>query len=414
MWRSYLDKTERYLTEKLLPFWGARAHEPEYGGFNTNYDRDGKRTEVREKTLLCQARCLFTISHATRLGFDWPGAREQTMRGLAFLDRHFRDREHGGYFWIVDHDGAVRDDRKVVYGHAFLVYAFSEYALVSGNPQGRRLAEEVLDLLLYQAADLRYGGLIEHFTRNFQIDIMRPDGLVHKSLDVHMHLMEAMTALYELTGSERHRCLLEQLVDLIFARMIEPVTGTGISMFRTDWEPISNVQLGTLWGSDRFDPNGKEPQITSYGHNIELAWLYLHALDVMGISREMGRDRVMPIFEHTHRYGVDWRNGGLFVEGPRDGQASERQKEFWQQAEALVGFLDAYQLSGDRKYADAFCAVHDFVFERMIPPEPGEWLPLLTEDGTPIWNYMGHNWKTCYHTVRAMCEVVQRLRQLAS
>ena len=412
--KACLDRTEEYLTGKLIPFWAERIVEPRYGGFQTNYDRDGRRTSVTEKTLLCQARCLFTLSHAVRYGFDWEGSREMLAQGVAFLERHFRDRELDGYYWIVAEDGSVRDDTKVMYGLSFLIYAFAEYALLTGDREAGGEACRIFDLVLRKAADVHHGGFYEHFDREFRLDCVRPDGQCHKSLDVHMHLMEAFTALFELTGDHRHRQALTQTTELIFDRMVDPEWRVGISMFAPSWEPIANQQLGTLWGSDRFDPSGKPPEITSYGHNIELAWLYLHSLDILGTPKAEGLVRAEPIFRHTAERGVDQEYGGIFVEGWRHGEATETTKEFWQQAEALVGFLDAYQLTGEARYWEAFANVHEFVFTKVINWEQGEWFPLLTRDGTVEWDYMGHNWKICYHTLRGMCEVVKRLRALTA
>ena len=407
---EYLRRTETYLTEHLIPFWAKRIVEPTYGGFQTNYDRDGRRTAATEKTFLCQGRCLFTLSHAVRLGYDWDGSRHMLAQGVAFLREHFRDPDYDGYYWIVEADGSVKDDSKVVYGHSFLIYGLSEYALLTGDAWARTEACRLFDLLCAKAVDLQYGGVFEHFTREFELESTRPDGTFHKSLDVHMHLMEAFTTLYELTGDSRHRQALEQVIGLIFGRMVDAGTGVGVAMFAPDWTPVSNMQLGTLWGSDRFEETGKPPELTSYGHNIELAWLFLHSLDRLGQAKTEGLPRVRPIFEHTADRGVDWEHGGLFVEGWRDGDATETTKEFWQQAEALVGFLDAWMLTQDQRYWDAFRNVHDFVFGKMINWDQGEWYPLLARDGTVLWDYMGHNWKICYHTLRATCEVVTRLR----
>lgn len=412
--RAVLHATETYLRDRLLPFWIARAPEPDFGGFQTNYDRHGRRTAVTEKTLLCQARCLVTLARACRLGWEWPGARDVLEQGVRFLEKAFRDPVHDGYVWITAADGTWLDDRKVLYGHAFLIYAYSELALLTGSPASRDRAGELFDLVVSRAADLEHGGFLEHFDRGFAAEAVRGDGLLHKSLDVHMHLLEAFTTLSELTGSPRHRRALEQVTELIFRRMVDPETGTGIAMFGTDWSPLPNLQLNTLWGSDRFDPAGKPPEITSYGHNIELAWLYLHSLDILGVPREAGRSRVEPIFRHTLEHGLDRRYGGVFTEGHRLHGPTETNKEFWQQAEALVGFLDAYALTGETCYWEAFQQVHDFVFRHAINWEQGEWFPLLARDGAVLWDYMGHNWKICYHTIRSMCEVIARLRRLAA
>ena len=165
-------------------------------------------------------------------------------------------------------------------------------------------------------------------------------------------------------------------------------------------------------GAVRFDKYGKSIDITSYGHNIELTWLYLLSQDVLKIPREKSLCKMVKIYEHTYQNGIDWMNGGLFVEGEKTGSVTETNKEFWQQAEGMVGFLDAYLMANDEKYLEAFKNIHDFVFEKMINWEQGEWFALLDQKGNVIWDYMGTSWKTLYHTVRGMCEISNRLRKI--
>ena len=409
---EYLEKTESYLNEKLIPFWAQRAVEPKFGGFQTNYDRNGNRTEVTEKSFLSQCRSVFTISHAMRLGFDWPNGKESIKQGIEFLSKYFLDKENDGYYWIVEEDGKPIDENKIIYGHSFLIYGLSEYALLTGDKFAKDEAIRIFDMLQTKVTDKVDGGYHEHFDRFFNLKQSRGDIKSHKSLDVHMHLMEAFTTLYELTGAEDHRQALIDVIDLIFDKMVDPKTGTGISMFTNDWKPIANVELDTVWGRDRFDEDGKDTDITSYGHNIELAWLYLHAQDVLGIPREKSLNKVIPIYEHTFKYGVDWKYGGIFVEGERNGEATEKTKEFWQQAEAMVGFLDAYQLTNDSRYLDAYKNIHDFVFTKIINWDQGEWFALSEENGDLIWDYMGTSWKVFYHTVRGTCQIVDRMKKL--
>lgn len=409
---KYLNKTKDYLDNKLIPFWVANAVDTKYGGFQTNYDRNGKRTEITEKSFLSQCRSIFTVSHAMRLGFNWPNGEEVLKQGIEFLFKNFRDNENGGYYWIVEEDGKPKDVNKIIYGHSFLIYGLSEYALLTGNEEAKNEAIRIFDLLQEKVADPKEKGYFEHFDQYFNIKKSRNDIGAHKSLDVHMHLMEAFTTLFELTQEENHKKALLDVIDLIFDKMVEPTTGTGISMFTSDWKPIANVELDTVWGRDRFDENGKDIDITSYGHNIELTWLYLHAQDILNIPRENSLGRVLPVYEHTFAKGVDWKYGGLYVEGERFGNATEVTKEFWQQAEAMVGFLDAYLMTNDAKYLDAFVNIHDFVFEKMINWEQGEWYALLAEDGEIIWDYLGTSWKVFYHTVRGTCQVIKKLEKI--
>lgn len=130
---------------------------------------------------------------------------------------------------------------------------------------------------------------------------------------------------------------------------------------------------------------------TSYGHNLEFAWLLMHALEIMEI---------------------DWDFGGVYVEGAHKGGVYDRDKEFWQQAEVMIGMLDGCLYFDKQKYCPAFENVHRFVFDKMIHHDIGEWFSLLTREGEPIWTHMSHSWKVNYHTVRCMIQCIQRLDKL--
>jgi len=119
---------------------------------------------------------------------------------------------------------------------------------------------------------------------------------------------------------------------------------------------------------------------------------------------------IRKMVDQAHTYGVDWQYGGIFVEGPNDGPATQTLKEFWQQAEALTGFLDAVILFNEPKYWDAFEKIFTFVWDKNINHEVGEWYALLERDGRVKWDYLGHEWKISYHTVRAVIETLKRLK----
>jgi mannobiose 2-epimerase len=244
----------------------------------------------------------------------------------------------------------------------------------------------------------------------------RPSGVYggdRKSFDVHMHLMEAYTTLYELTHVEIHRRKLLEVIDVLWARMMHTSTWTGIAQFALDFTPLPAIIFKTVWGSDRDNAGVPRPlNNTSYGHNIEFFWLFLHALKVLREDPAPWKRRLSGLAAHTMRYGVDREHGGLFVEGPHDGPARDMQKEFWQQAEALVGLLDAYLLFEDPVYAEAFHKVFDFVWNKVINHQVGEWFALLNRSGNVLWDYLGHAWKNNYHTTRSMVQSLERLKKI--
>jgi mannose 2-epimerase len=406
------DRIEGYLTGKLLPFWFARVAAPE-GGFTTYFDRNGRPTGQTDKTLIQQTRSIFMLSHVTRAGLGGGRARELLGPGIEWFLENFRDTEHDGWLWIVGRDGTPVIPDKIMYGQSFAIYAMSEYALATGDPRGREHAEHTFDLVQKYAADTAFGGYREMFLRDWS---PRPAGAYggdRKSFDVHMHLMEAYTTLYELTRADIHRRKLLEVIEVLWRHMFNPATSTGIAQFALDFTPLRAIMFRTVWGSDRDNEGEPRPMNnTSYGHNIEFLWLFLHALEVLGEPVEPYRERLSALARHTVTRGVDPVHGGIFVEGPHDGPARDLQKEFWQQAESLVGLLDAYLLTGDRVYWDGFGRVFDFVWGKMINHEVGEWFALLDREGKVLWDYLGHAWKNNYHTVRSMIQTLRRLRKL--
>jgi len=411
-----LDRTRTYLTDTLLPFWLERSPDVELGGFLTYFDRHGRPTGETVKTFLMQIRMLYTMASAHRAGYGGGRCAALAERGASFLLDHYWDDAHGGWVWIADRAGRVLNAAKIGYGQCFAIYAFSEYFLATGDPRGRAAAERTRDVVMARMADRRRGGWFE---------IMKPDwtpeepgrrGGDRKSMDVHMHMMEALTTFYEMTGDARDRAKLAETIDLIRTKMLHPAAGTGHIQFTLDFEPIPAILFEVEWGRDAAPADGQARPLetTSYGHNVEFAWLLLHAADVMGVDRREFVGVVKPIFDHLVRHGIDRQYGGVFVEGTHEGPATVTEKQFWQQAEVLVGMLDAYALFGDEGYWDAFRNVYDFVFARFVHMAGGgEWFERLDRQGRPIDGALGHAWKISYHTVRSMIQTTRRLAALA-
>lgn len=406
------DHLAGYLQEKLLPFWVERSPDRECGGFLTYFDRHGQPTGETDKTLLMQVRMLFTMSSAHRAGFGGGRCAELAAMGAEFILDKYWDKAHDGWFWIADRAGTplVRD--KVGYGHVFAVYAFSEYALATGDPRGREAALRTYDAIARHMADTRHGGYRELMERDWQPKPAGRMGGDRKSLDVHMHAMEAFTTLYELTGHPTHRRRLLEVIDLILARMLHPESRLGYMQFSEDWRPLAPIVFATEWGRDASDGDGSRGPLdtTSPGHNVEFAWLLLHAADILGIARDTYADVVRANCDHCVRLGIDPVYGGVYADVPMDRPAAKTDKQFWQQCEVMIGMLDAYALTGEDVYWKGFRQVYDFVFRHFVVMEAGgEWYERVSREGTPIDTALGHAWKISYHTVRSVIQSIRRL-----
>lgn len=411
----YKKEAENHLLNELLPFWLNRLKDEQYGGYITHFDQNGIETGEDEKSLIAQTRSVYTMSSAHRAGYGSGNCAEIARHGIDFLINKMWDKKHGGFYWMMDCKGNVTEDRKILYGQSFAIYCLSEYTLATGDTTGIEYAEKTFDLIQKFCADSINGGYFEMFDRSWNLAGHGSQGGDRKTLDVHMHLMEAFTTLYECSKKVGVRRKLLEIINILISKMLHPKYKTGIPQFTTNWKIAPQIKFDIVWGWDRFTDGvqKKNPEDnTCYGHNVEFAWLLIYALNILGENSNEYRDLLKKVFDHTVNNGIDTEYGGVYVEGPHKGGVYDMEKEFWQQAEVMIGMLDAYLLFGSEKYWQTYENVHRFVFDKVINHQIGEWWPLLSRKGEPIWTYMGHSWKINYHTVRAMIQCIHRLDRI--
>ena len=409
------DRTRAYFVDTLLPFWIQYAPDSEFGGFLTYFDRDGHATGETTKTFLMQIRALYSMASAHRAGYGNGEGARLAKAGADFILEHYWDDEEEGWFWIADREGRPTVRNKVGYGQCFALYTFSEYFLATGEERGREAADRTYAAIQKHMADSRNGGYIELMGPDWQPKSGGKAGGDRKSLDVHMHLMEAVTTYYEMTHHPTHRRRLLEVIDLILTRMLHPEKGLGYIHFTYDFVPLPRILFADVWGRDATPESGEAPMDqTSPGHNVEFVWLLLHAADILGIAREEYASVVSAICDHCVEYSIDAEYGGVYADIPMARPATVTEKQFWQQGEVLIGMLDAYELLGEDKYWDAFLNVYEFLFSKFVNMEAGgEWYECLDREGNVVDDALGHAWKINYHTVRSMIQTVLRLERLA-
>ncbi|MEV6317360.1 AGE family epimerase/isomerase [Streptomyces sp. NPDC051776] len=393
------------LDEGIVPFWSSRAVDAEHGGYLTEFDADGNLGANSKKYLITQARMIWAFSaFAQHRPADAGSLLEQALQGVDFLRKNFWDEAYGGFRWSTTRDGKPLDPAKTLYAQSFAIYGLSMYASVSGDTQALELAEATFDLCHVIAADILNGGYHENFSQDWH-----PEG-PGKSLDVHLHMMESFSQLAKVTGSQKHRRRLRETVRLISSRFVDKDSGAGRNQTTDDFLPQRTAPVAHTWGAERAGEHRETQDVTSYGHNLELCWLLGAAAEVLG---EPVDDRIRArLGEHALAYGLDPIYGGIFREGPHQGAATDQDKEWWQQAEALVGFLDCYELTGDTRYLDAFVSVWNFTQEHLIAPDVGEWRMLASRDGTILNDTIGSVWKGAYHSGRSALETIARLDRI--
>jgi cellobiose epimerase len=417
---SLIDKMNMALTEitnhfenGLLPFWLENGMDKEFGGYLTCFDENGNPTSDTDKYVVTQTRMIWGMSALYKTYKD-ERLLAAAKQGVDFFIKHFWDKEYGGWYWKVKRDGSLLDDGKVVYGQSFAVYCLSEYTLSTGDPVGLEYAEKTFDLLQKYCADTFRGGYFENLERDWTISEPGFAAGDRKSLDIHMHLMEAFTTLAECSNHEIHKRKLSEVIDVLLNRMLNKNSGCGLNQFDICFNPIPAINIRRTWNAERATGETIEvpTDTTSYGHNVELAWLLNKAAGVLNLPSDYYSEVTRTLIDHSLKYGFDHELGGVYRDGLHEGTVLITDKEWWQNSEVLVGYLDAYEVFGDKKYFDAFYKTWNFDNKYFINHEVGEWRQLLDKEGNVIVGDIGNPWKAIYHTGRSMAECMTRLKRL--
>ncbi len=392
---SHVDLKARmlaHLSENLVPYWLQNCVDREYGGYLTVLNRDGTM-QSGEKMIVTQTRQIWTFSRLWVDGYRDPRIREAAEQGLEFFRRHFWDDEHEGWFWQVGRDGTLQDASKWTYGHAFVIYAMVEYYRAFGDPEALGLARTTFDVLERHAKDPANPGYRDFMTRDWQPD---PDNNGHvKTMNTHLHLMEAFMELYIETQDPLHGKRLREMLDILVEKCYMPQHRCCIDGFYYDWSPARDGFFG------------ERDKITSYGHNVEFAWLMQRAARVLGLPEERYRQIGLTLVDHALQYGwVEHEGAGaMCYEGPWAGAATNRVIEWWTQAETAVALDWAYRTTGEGRYLDALRKQIIWILERQADPVYGGWYSSLAPDGAPLSDAKSGIWHGAYHDVRACLNV---------
>ncbi len=386
----------RDLRENVLPFWLTRVLDERNGFHGYLGERGVVDPQAPMGSVLC-ARLLWTFSAAFRATGE-PAHRRAAEHFHSWLTQRFLDGRYGGVFWMLDHAGRPSETRKQTYALAFAVYALAEHHRATGAIDSLERARELVDALETHARDAERGGYLEACARDWgalaDVRLSEKDQNAPRSMNTHLHVMEAYAGLLRATEAPRLRDRLRELVLLHLERILDPASGHLRLFFDEGFEP---------WAAG-----------VSFGHDIEASWLLVEAAEAVGEAAllERSREAALRLARAALAEGFDRRDGGLFAERQVDGRLDD-DKHWWMQAEAVVGFLNAHELTGDEAFLEAAESTWAFVERSVIDREHGEWRWRVRRDGSPIPGLPKvEPWKCPYHNSRAALETAARVRRL--
>jgi mannobiose 2-epimerase len=379
--------------ERLLSYWLTNMIDESNGGFYGKRLSDESLVADAPKGAVLNARILWSFAAAYRHTAK-AAYFEAAHRAYDYFIHHFIDEEFGGVYWSVTSEGAPLGTKKQVYALSFAIYALAEYYCIVKDEQAKSLAIDLFNVIEKYSRDRELGGYIEAFTREWlpadDLRLSDKDANEKKTMNTHLHILEAYTNLYRIHPDAT---LQEAIINLlvVFDRyIIDAKTHHLVLFFDEAWNP-------------------KGTQV-SYGHDIEAAWLLSEAAEVIDDKKWMRKMNAHAIsIAKAAAEGIDSDNGMWHEYDPVNNHLV-KEKHWWPQAEAMVGFLHAWQVSGDVYFLELVFDSWRFIKEYILDQQDGEWFwgvneyysIMDTEDKAGFW-------KCPYHNSRACMEVVERI-----
>ena len=389
--RQMRSEIQNELKKHILPFWmGLRDDENGYIG---RVDYDLTRHPEAVKGCILNSRILWFFSEAYRALKDTRLLAEAD-HAFAMLKR-MTDDANGGVYWALNADGTVADPTKHTYNQAFAIYALSAYYRATGNAEALQRANDLFDAVEAHCCDA--GGYLEAFTADWQPEsnekLSENGVMASRTMNTLLHVLEGYTGLYEAAREDRVRDRLYFILDIWERHVWNPEKRRQEVFFDYEYHTLIDLH--------------------SFGHDIETSWLMDHTLDVLedeALTCRL-RPKLLAMAEHTleaaftdHGFANESENGVV-----------NQKRIWWVQAEALLGFLNAWQRTGEEKYRSAVMTQWRYIRDFVCDKRPGsEWYWYVHENGAPGADQpIVEPWKCPYHNGRMAMEVLRRLAEMA-
>ena len=377
----------------ILSYWAKNTCDNVNGGFigrideNNNSYPDAPKGSVLNSRILWAFSSVYAVTkkdehlHLARIAYN-------------YIVAHFIDKEYGGIYWSLNAKGAPLETKKQIYALAFAIYGCSAYFTASNNEAAKNIAIELYKTIEQYSFDAIYTGYLDAFTREWKtqedLRLSAKDANEKKTMNTHLHVLEAYTALYKIWPDVELKDKISLLIKNFINHFINPITHHLILFFDEHWTPKSST--------------------ISYGHDIEAAWLLLEAAEsIVDLSLiKIAKDLAVKIASSVLQ-GLD-KDGGLWYEYEPVANHFIKEKHSWVQAEAMIGFFNAWQLTNNKLFLDKSLQSWKYIQAFIKDQLNGEWYWGRNKNGIIMegQDKVGI-WKCPYHNSRACIEIIRRI-----
>ncbi|MDQ0229609.1 AGE family epimerase/isomerase [Metabacillus malikii] len=381
---------ENHLVTHILPFW-MKLKDEQHGGFYGTVNYDLSVDKQGDKGGIQISRFLWSFSAAYRVT-KRQEYLEMAHHAYQFLVGKMYDHEHQGLYWLLDYKGAPKETQKHVYTQSFGIYALSEYYRVTKNEEALQYANNIFNLIESLGFDKEYNAYKEEFDRKWNElpnDKLSQNGVIADiTTNTHLHVLEAYTNLYKANPTDQMKERLTNLIEIFYEKIFNKETKYLRVFFDKKWNSLIEIK--------------------SFGHDIEASWLIDDAIKAVGLTDERYIQMVIDIAYNIGNSHAILEDGSLANEQVND--EMDLTRVWWVQAEAIVGFQNAYERTKDDKFLTLVDGLWAYTKEHIVDHrEGGEWYWSIEADGKPTERAVGEPWKTPYHNARFCLEMIERM-----
>ena len=387
------EEISENLTQNLLPYWSGKMIDTLNGGFYGQVDANEQAHPEADKGGILNARILWTFSAAYRV------LKDSSYLHLAnyardYILAHFIDPQFGGAYRTVKANGEPSDTRKHILTESYFIYALAEYYRATGDQEARQEAIEIFESVENYALDRKSNGYFEVFTRDWK---RSPDLLLNerspkdeKTMITHLHLVEAYATLYRVWPEKRMKERLRNILELFNKKIVDQKTFHLHYFLDRDWNATTAID--------------------SYGHDIEASWLIDEAARLLADPELIAKVRKLSVkIADAAAEGIQ-EDGSMLTEKDRDTGHVVTERSWWEQAESVVGYLNAFEITGDESYLDQSINSWNYIKRHFVDYAHGGWYAIVLDTGEPGRRDKANYWTCPYHNGRMCLEIIERIR----
>lgn len=383
---------KRELTDNILAYWMNKMCTPADGFYGRI-----SGTEILDPVApvggIMTARILWTFASAYRV-LGNPEYLAMALKAKSIIINHFYDHEFGGIYWSLNPDYTPLDTKKQIYAIAFAIYGLSELNRATGDAEALDYAVRLFHSIEDHSFDMEKDGYFEAFTRTWEpIEDMRlsdKDANESKTMNTHLHVIEAYTCLYRVWKDPLLEKKLRGLINIFDTHILDE-NGHLKLFFDNDWN----------CGYDIF----------SYGHDIEASWLLHESALVLADEAMLAKiEARVPSVVAASSEGFT-PEGGMIYE--KMGDHMDNDRHWWVQAEAAVGYFNLWEHFNKPEGLENAIYCWEYIKKYLIDGKNGEWFWSIKADGTINTDEdKAGFWKCPYHNGRMCLEIIERTANL--